>query len=260
MHLSFLSIFSLYPRHNLQPVGRIEIYEMTSAPCKIEESIAQLEPYYAAYPSSGTFPFSVRPLAQDSALRLAFPGFIDRVTKIISSYGLITLIKSSVEERKVVAIDDIIPAESLCLIVTGDSTYYTQAAREVFDHVLTHMEHHLFNVEILNLEQMQGHLIHGPCLSVIRREVVLEKNLEVLLPVVTSIISSRIGRDLVTMGVYSSVFHRLRIVLSVSVKALATHDWVELRARLADVLPAEVVVMFITLTEAQGANNEMTFL
>ena len=241
-------------------MGLIERYEMTSAPRKIEDFVAQHEPYYAACPMNGGFPFSVRPLAEESALRLAFPNFIDGVTEIISGYSSITLVKSSVEEREVVARDKIIPAESLCLIVTGDSAYYLQAAREVFDHVLTHMDHHPFNVEILNLEQMQGHLVHGPCLSVIRREVVLEKNLEVLLPVVTSMINSRIDRDLVTMGFYSSVFHGLKVVLSVSVKALAMHDWVELRARLADVLPSEVVVMFITLTEAQGANNEMTFL
>jgi hypothetical protein len=60
---------------------------MTSAPCKIEDFIAQSENYYAAYPRNGTFPFLTSPLAEDSPLRLAYPNFIDRVTEIISNYG-----------------------------------------------------------------------------------------------------------------------------------------------------------------------------
>lgn len=95
--------------------------------------------------------------------------------------------------------------------------------------------------------------------SVIKREIVLENNLELLLPRVTEVVSRRIGRDLVIMGFYSSMFHRSKVVWSVSVKALATHDWVQLRARLAGGLPSEVVIMFVTVSEAQGANTEMTF-
>jgi hypothetical protein len=56
------------------------------------------------------------------------------------------------------------------------------------------------------------------------------------------------------------VFCRGRVVLVVSVKALATHDWVALRSQLEVGLPSIIFVMFNTVTEAEGANNEATML
>jgi hypothetical protein len=49
-------------------------------------------------------------------------------------------------------------------------------------------------------------------------------------------------------------------VLAIYVNALTSHDWVALRDQLEDGLPSIVFVMFNTLTVAQGADNEMTFL
>jgi hypothetical protein len=63
-----------------------------------------------------------------------------------------------------------------------------------------------------------------------------------------------------TAGVYNSVFYKGRVVLVVSVKALATHDWVALRSQLEVGLPSIIFVMFNTVTEAEGANNEATML
>jgi hypothetical protein len=65
---------------------------MASTPCKIEDFIAQSEEYYAAYSKNGTFPFITKPLAEDSPLCLAYPKFVESVTKTIDSYGSITLV------------------------------------------------------------------------------------------------------------------------------------------------------------------------
>lgn len=210
----------------------IEFHKMTSTLSRIEDYVAQHECFYAAYPMNGTFPFSVRPLARDSALRLALPNFVDRVADIISSYGSITLIRSSAAEREVVTTDRITRAESLCLIVTGaNHAHYAQAVREVYEHVSNHMGHHPSNVEIWN-------------------------GLVILFRRVRELIKHRTGDELLSVGFYSSVWHRHKIVLSVCVMNLATHDWVELRARLADVLAPEVVVMFVPFKET----GEMTSL
>jgi hypothetical protein len=127
---------------------------MTSTPCKVEDFIAQSENYYAAYPKNGTFPFLTSPLAEDAPLRLTYPNSIDRVTEIINSYGSITLVKSSAEEREIVTSESTISTASLCLTVTGEFTHYHQAVREIHTHVLTHMNDHDFTVEMINREQV----------------------------------------------------------------------------------------------------------
>jgi hypothetical protein len=230
---------------------------MTSTPCKIEDFIAQSENYYAAYPRNGTFPFLTSPLAEDAPLRLAYPNFINRVTEIINNYASITLVNSSAEEREIVATNSIISTASLCLTVTGEFTHCHQAVPEIHAHVITHIGDQAFTVEMINLDQVQQHLISGPGIYCVQRKVIVEHNLEQHLWRACTLYSGNIGRHFVTAGLYSSVFYRERVVLAIYVKALTTHDWVALRARLEDGLP---VVMFNTLTVAQGADNEMTFL
>jgi hypothetical protein len=154
-----------------------ESSKMTSASCKIEDFIAQSENYYAAYPMNGTFPFLTSPLAEDSPLRLAYPKFINRVTEIINSHDSITLVKSSAEEREIVAADSIISTASLCLTVTGEFTHYHQAVKEIHTHVLTHMNGHDFTVEMINCEQVQQHLMNGPGIYSVQRNVIVEHSL-----------------------------------------------------------------------------------
>jgi hypothetical protein len=233
---------------------------MASTPCKIEDFIAQSESFYAAYPKNGTFPFITKPLAEDSPLYLAYPKFVENVTEIINSYGSITLVKSSAERREVVATDSIISAEFVCLVVTGELTHYHEAVREVYDHVLTHMDGHEFVVEIIKCEQVHQHLLGRPVIYCVQRQTIVENNLEEHLWRTCSLFNGEISRDFLTAGLCNSVFYKGRVVLLISVKALATHDWVALRSRLEVGLPSIIFVMFNTVTEAEGANNEATML
>jgi hypothetical protein len=233
---------------------------MTSTPCKIEDFIAQSENYYAAYPRNGTFPFLTSQLAEDAPLRLAYPNFIDRVTEIAESYGSITLVNSSAEQREIVTSEGIISAESLCLTVTGEFTHYQQAVREIHTHVLTHMEGHDSTVEMINREQVQQHLISGPDICCVQGNVIVEHKLEEHLWRACSLYNGEIGRHFITAGLYNSIFYRERVVFGIYFKAETIHDWVALRDQLEAGLPSIVFVMFNTLTVAQGADNEMTFL
>jgi hypothetical protein len=233
---------------------------MASAPCKIEDFIAQSETYYAAYPKNGTFPFITKPLAKDSPLCLAYSKFTDSVTKIINSYDCIALVKSSVEQREVVATDSVISAASLCLVVTGEPIHYHEAVREVYNHVLTHMEGHEFVVEIINREQVHQHLLGGPGIHCVQRQTIVENNLEEHLWRTCNLFNGEISRDFLTAGLYNSVFYKGKVVLLISVKALATHDWHALMSQLEVGLLSIIFVMFNAITEAEGANNEATML
>jgi hypothetical protein len=122
------------------------------------------------------------------------------------------------------------------------------------------MDGHDSTVEILNREQVQQHLINGPGIYCVQRNVIVEHKLEEHLWRACSLYNEEIDRHFVTAGLYSSVFYRERVVLAIYVKALTTHDWMALRDQLEVGLPSIVFVMFNTLTVARGADNEMTFL
>jgi hypothetical protein len=237
-----------------------QVYKMASTPCKIEDFIAQSENYYAAYPRNGTFPLITKPLAEVSPLQLAYSKFIDSVTKIINNYDSITLVMSSAEQREVVATDSIISAESLCLTATGDPIHYHEAARAVYDHVLTHMDGHDFNVEVIKREKVQQHLLGGPGIYCVQRKTIVENNLEEHLLRAYSLFNEEFDKTFLTAGLYNSVFHKGRVVLAISVKALATHDCVSMKAKLEEELPSIIFVIFIPVTGAEGANDEATML
>jgi hypothetical protein len=113
---------------------------------------------------------------------------------------------------------------------------------------------------MINCEQVQQHLMNGPGIYSVQRNVIVEHKLEEHLWRACNLYNENIGRLFVTAGLYNSVFYRERVVLAIYVKALTTHDWVALRDQLEAGLPSIVFVMFNTLTVAQGADNEMTFL
>jgi hypothetical protein len=113
---------------------------------------------------------------------------------------------------------------------------------------------------MINFEQAQGHFVAGPCLYPIQRKTVFENGLELLLPRIVELVSRRIGDKLVSASFQNSVVYRPKVVLSMYVKALTTHNWDMLKACLRKLLSCEVVIMFVSVTEAQGADNQMTFL
>jgi hypothetical protein len=90
--------------------------------------------------------------------------------------------------------------------------------------------------------------LYGPGLYSIPRKVVLDNNLELLLPLAVELLNHELGDNLLSVGFYNSVLYSGKVVLGVRVKALSTHPWTTLRAGLADVLDSEIVVMFIPIT------------
>jgi hypothetical protein len=91
--------------------------------------------------------------------------------------------------------------------------------------------------------------LHGPSLYSIQRAVVLNNDLELLLPLAVKLLHHELNDNLLSVGFYNSVLHSEKVVLGVRVEALITHDWKTLEARLADVLNSEIVVMFIPITQ-----------
>jgi hypothetical protein len=89
--------------------------------------------------------------------------------------------------------------------------------------------------------------LYGPGLYSIPRKIVLNNNLEVLLPLAVEILHYGVGDNLLSVGFYNSVLHPGKVILGTRVKALSTHDWTTLEARLADVLDSEIVIMFIPI-------------
>jgi hypothetical protein len=96
-------------------------------------------------------------------------------------------------------------------------------------------------------EYIDDEQLYGPGLYSIQRAVVLDNNLEVLLALTVEVLHHELGDNLLSVGFYNSVLHSEKVVLGVRVKALSTHDWTTLEARLAAMLESEIVVMFILI-------------
>jgi hypothetical protein len=80
---------------------------------------------------------------------------------------------------------------------------------------------------------------------------VLNNNLEGLLPLAVELLHHELSDNLLSVGFYNSVLHSEKVVLGVRVKALNTHNWTTLKARLEDVLNSEIVIMFIPITQTK---------
>jgi hypothetical protein len=89
--------------------------------------------------------------------------------------------------------------------------------------------------------------LYGPGLYSIPRNIVLNNNLEVLLPRTVELLHHELSDNLLSVGFYNSVLHPGKVILGTRVMALSTHDWTTLEARLADVLDSEIVIMFIPI-------------
>ena len=90
----------------------------------------------------------------------------------------------------------------------------------------------------------------NPCLYSIQRKVVLDNNLEILLPHAVELLACKIGDNILSVKFYNSIHHSLKIVLGVRVKPLDVYDWSTFRSHLKNILSSHMVVMFIPVAQS----------
>ncbi|KAH0287850.1 hypothetical protein M436DRAFT_81508 [Aureobasidium namibiae CBS 147.97] len=228
---------------------------MTSTRSLIEDYIANTEPYYVGYPRNGVLPFELSGgLLETAPLRQQFPKFRSGLANIVELQN-INLVRTGIFARDIVVTNGTVPAQTLVIIVSGPfaKENLVSTVRQIHAYVKPYMEDHAFNIEMYNPARVQGHLVAGPCLYSIERQVVVQKNLEDHLTQAVRILKNNVDDDLLTAGFYNSIFHKDKSVLGIRVKALAKRDWSKVYNELTMALPSSVSIMILPTKDTEAA-------